>query len=49
MMNKFLLTGLSFSLAVTVHAQQGKVLTTQDYEHAESMMTYNTEPYVVQG
>jgi dienelactone hydrolase len=46
MMNKFLLTGLSFSLAVTVHAQQGKVLTTQDYEHAESMMTYNTEPYV---
>lgn len=45
-MNKFLLTGLSLSLAVAVHAQQGKTLTASDYAHAESFLTYNTEPFI---
>ena len=48
-MNKFLLTTLSFALALTANAQQGAVLTAKDYEHAESMLTYNTEPLIDNG
>lgn len=48
-MNKFLLTTLSFALALTANAQQGSVLTAKDYEHAESMLTYNTEPLIDNG
>jgi dienelactone hydrolase len=43
-MNKFLLTAISLALALTTHAQQGKVFTAKDYERAESAMTYNLEP-----
>jgi len=45
-MNKFLLTAIPLAMAITVHAQQGAVLTAKDYEHAESMLGYNTEPFV---
>jgi len=48
-MNKFLLTTLSFALALTANAQQGTVLTAKDYEHAESMLSYNTEPLIDNG
>lgn len=45
-MNKLLLTAIPFALALTAHAQQGGQLTAKDFEHAESMMSYNTEPFV---
>jgi predicted peptidase len=45
-MNKFLLTALSFGLTLGAQAQQGNSLTTKDYEHAESMMSYNTEQLI---
>ncbi|MDB4924018.1 DPP IV N-terminal domain-containing protein [Mucilaginibacter sp.] len=45
-MNKFFLTAMPLVLALTTHAQQGKILTAKDYERAESMMAYNTEPLV---
>src|ERR1700743_1043357 len=48
-MNKFLLTTMSIALALAANAQQGAVLTTKDYERAESFMTYNTEPFVDHG
>ena len=48
-MNKLLLTTLSLSMAMAVHAQQGKPLTDKDYEHAESMLGYNTEQLVDHG
>ncbi|RKR83734.1 dipeptidyl aminopeptidase/acylaminoacyl peptidase [Mucilaginibacter gracilis] len=44
-MNKKLLAALPLALAFAAHAQQGN-LTTQDYQRAESMMTYNTEPFI---
>lgn len=48
-MNKFLFTALAFSLALTAKAQQPTALTAKDYEHAESFMSYNTEPLVDHG
>src|SRR5471030_463893 len=48
-MNKFLLTALSFGLTLGTQAQQGNSLTTKDYEHAESMMSYNTEQLIDHG
>jgi len=48
-MNKLLLTTLSLSMAMAVHAQQGRSLTAKDYEHAESMLNYNTEPLIDHG
>jgi dipeptidyl aminopeptidase/acylaminoacyl peptidase len=45
-MNKFLLTAMSLGLAVAANAQQGATLTAKDYEHAESFLTYNTEPLI---
>ncbi|GAC1314456.1 MAG: S9 family peptidase [Mucilaginibacter sp.] len=48
-MNKFLLTVVSMAAAAGAYAQQGRVLTAQDYEHAESFMSYNTQPLVDHG
>ncbi|HEY4195167.1 MAG TPA: DPP IV N-terminal domain-containing protein, partial [Mucilaginibacter sp.] len=45
-MNKFLLTLSSFAFIATVNAQQGNQLTAKDYEHAESFLSYSTEPFV---
>lgn len=45
-MNKFFFTALSCALAATASAQQGRVLTAKDYEHAESFLSYNTQPLV---
>ncbi|HEY4327730.1 MAG TPA: DPP IV N-terminal domain-containing protein [Mucilaginibacter sp.] len=48
-MNRSLLATLFLSLALTSNAQQNKVLTTKDYERAESFLTYSTEPLVDHG
>ncbi|HTD98941.1 MAG TPA: DPP IV N-terminal domain-containing protein [Mucilaginibacter sp.] len=48
-MKKLLFTALSFAMALAAQAQQGNALTTKDYEHAESMLTYNTETLVNHG
>ncbi|MDB5112198.1 MAG: family peptidase, partial [Mucilaginibacter sp.] len=45
-MNKFFLTIIPIALAITTNAQQSGTLTAKDYEHAESMLNYNTEPLV---
>jgi dipeptidyl aminopeptidase/acylaminoacyl peptidase len=45
-MNKFLLTLTSFAFATAVNAQQGTQLTAKDYEHAESFLSYNIEPFI---
>jgi dipeptidyl aminopeptidase/acylaminoacyl peptidase len=45
-MNKFLLTAVSSVFALAAQAQQGNSLTAKDYEHAESMLSYNTAPFV---
>jgi dipeptidyl aminopeptidase/acylaminoacyl peptidase len=45
-MNKFLLTLTTFAFATAVNAQQGTLLTAKDYEHAESFLSYNTEPFI---
>jgi dipeptidyl aminopeptidase/acylaminoacyl peptidase len=44
-MNKFLFTTLSLA-GLAANAQQGKVLTAKDYQHAESFLSYNTQPLV---
>lgn len=44
-MKKLLLPALML-VAVSTHAQQGKVLTVTDYERAEKFMGYNTTPLV---
>ncbi len=44
-MNKFLLPALAIAFTATAYAQ-APALTLKDYEHAESMMGYNTAPYV---
>ncbi|WP_184542811.1 S9 family peptidase [Mucilaginibacter sp. FT3.2] len=41
-MNKYLLTIPAVAWVLAAHAQQGGALTTKDYEHAESFMSYNT-------
>lgn len=43
-MNKFLLTAIPLACVLTANAQQN--LTTQDYQRAESRLSYGTEPYV---
>ncbi|HEY4110059.1 S9 family peptidase [Puia sp.] len=43
-MNKSLLTTACLAIAVTVGAQSPRVITTDEYAHAESMLNYNTEP-----
>src|SRR5579872_2316247 len=46
-MNKFLLTAVPFTImAFAGRAQQGIALTANDYERAESRMSYNTEQLV---
>jgi dipeptidyl aminopeptidase/acylaminoacyl peptidase len=45
-MNKYLLTAVSFAVTICANAQQVRVLTAKDYEHAESFLTYNTQPLV---
>jgi dienelactone hydrolase/Tol biopolymer transport system component len=47
-MNKFLWSFACSLLVVSAAAQQN-VLTTKDYEHAESFMTYNTQPFIDRG
>jgi dienelactone hydrolase len=48
-MNKFLILVLSSALAVAAMGQQAGSLTIKDYEHAESLMNYNTESLVDHG
>src|ERR1700679_355297 len=48
-MNRFLFAILFFASATSVNAQQGAALTAKDYEHAESFLTYNTEPFIDNG
>jgi dipeptidyl aminopeptidase/acylaminoacyl peptidase len=43
-MNKFLLTAIPLACVLTANAQQN--LTTQDYQRAESRLSYGTEPYL---
>jgi dipeptidyl aminopeptidase/acylaminoacyl peptidase len=45
-MNKFVLAALSSTIALTASAQQNITLTAKDYEHAESMLGYNTNQLV---
>src|ERR1700748_62774 len=45
-MNKLLLTAMPLVCALTINAQQNTPLTTKDYERAESMLSYGTEPYI---
>jgi len=45
-MHKFFPTLITFAFASTAYTQQGNVLTAKDYEHAESMLYYNTEQFV---
>jgi dipeptidyl aminopeptidase/acylaminoacyl peptidase len=45
-MNKLLCTAFAVTSVFAVYAQQGPALTSQDYAHAESFLTYNTEPLV---
>lgn len=50
MINKHLLVASAFLAVVfTANAQQQEVLTAKDYEHAESMLSYNTEPLIDRG
>ena len=47
MMNKFLLGAIPLVCALAASAQQQNApLTTKDYERAESMLSYGTEPYI---
>ncbi len=46
MMNKFLLGAIPLVCALAANAQQNNALTTKDYERAESMLSYGTEPYI---
>ncbi len=48
-MNKYLLAFAPLVLAAAANAQQGKQLTTADYERAESFLSYNTEQLVDHG
>jgi dipeptidyl aminopeptidase/acylaminoacyl peptidase len=45
-MNKYLLPAFILAITSAAHAQQGPILTTKDYERAESFLSYNTAPYV---
>ncbi len=46
MMNKLFFLVMSFGWALTARSQQGGVLTAADYTHAESRLSYGTEPFV---
>ncbi|MDB5020225.1 MAG: ptpA 3 [Pedobacter sp.] len=48
-MKRYLLFASAFSLALSANAQQSGSLTAKDYEHAESFLSYNTEPLVEHG
>jgi dipeptidyl aminopeptidase/acylaminoacyl peptidase len=48
-MSKSLLTASLLAFAIAANAQQGPVLTTKDYEHAESFLTYNTDQLIDHG
>jgi dipeptidyl aminopeptidase/acylaminoacyl peptidase len=48
-MKRYLLFATAFSLALSANAQQSGSLTAKDYEHAESFLSYNTEPLVEHG
>jgi dipeptidyl aminopeptidase/acylaminoacyl peptidase len=48
-MNKFLLASTLFISCVAANAQQIPALNAKDYEHAESFLTYNTEPFIDNG
>jgi dipeptidyl aminopeptidase/acylaminoacyl peptidase len=48
-MRRYLLLATAFGLALSANAQQSGTLTAKDYEHAESFLTYNTEPLVEHG
>ncbi|HLZ89413.1 MAG TPA: DPP IV N-terminal domain-containing protein [Puia sp.] len=45
-MNKVLLTASWLAIAVAARAQSNRVITTEEYAHAESMLNYNTEPLI---
>jgi dipeptidyl aminopeptidase/acylaminoacyl peptidase len=45
-MNRYLLTVTALSLAFCANAQQSTPVTAKDYEHAESFLSYNTEPFI---
>ncbi|QHS55639.1 prolyl oligopeptidase family serine peptidase [Mucilaginibacter sp. 14171R-50] len=45
-MNKYLLTVTALALAYGANAQQHAPLTAKDYAHAESFLSYNTEPFI---
>jgi dipeptidyl aminopeptidase/acylaminoacyl peptidase len=45
-MNKFFITAIPLMLTLAVNAQQGGNLTAKDYEHAESFLSYNTDPLI---
>lgn len=48
-MKRYLLFATAFSLAMSANAQEVGSLTAKDYEHAESFLSYNTEPLVQHG
>jgi hypothetical protein len=45
-MNRYLLTVTAFALALSANAQQNAPVTAKDYEHAESFLSYNTDPFI---
>jgi len=45
-MNKILLAVIPCALVLSAHAQQGPPLTANDYERAESRLSYGTEPFI---
>jgi dipeptidyl aminopeptidase/acylaminoacyl peptidase len=45
-MNRYLLTVTAFALALSANAQQSAPVTAKDYEHAESFLSYNTDPLI---
>ena len=48
-MKRFFITSLFFIAAISMYAQQNNSLSAKDYEHAESFLTYNTEPFIDNG
>ncbi|WP_421945964.1 DPP IV N-terminal domain-containing protein [Pedobacter sp.] len=45
-MNKYLLSVTAVAMAISAQAQQKNAFTVQDYERAESFMSYNTEKFI---
>ena len=48
-MNKFFTAIIAFAFSSASYSQQGGVLTTKDYEHAENFLNYNTAPLIDHG